>query len=124
MFRLVSENEVPAGFSLCYINQLSEYVSEVPAIFMPQFHTQSKKAYQLVTGRYFTSQLLPVQPKESQNQCFVRFSTHAQTAALELLLFPGKKKLPAETDKRRQPECGKCLISVAFFPLSLVRDAF
>lgn len=56
------------------------------AICMPQFHTQLKKAYQLVPGRYFTSQLLPVQLKELPHQCVVRF-THAQTAALEMLLF-------------------------------------
>lgn len=60
------------------------------AICMPQFHTQLKKAYQLVSGCYFTSQLLPVQLEELQHQCVVRF-THAQTAALEMLQFTEQK---------------------------------
>lgn len=103
----LSENEVPAYLNafLCYINQLLEYFSEVSAIFMPRFHTQSKKAYQLMTERYFTSQQL----------LFVRFAPHAQSAALELLLFKAQSSYQHKFTREGSRSVENVSFSVTFF---------
>lgn len=102
-------------FSLSVINQLSEYPPEVSAIFVPQFHTQSRKAYQHVTEHCVPSELLLTQPTKSRHRCIVRFVPHTQTAALELLLYMELKNYQHKLTGEHSGSVENVSFSVAFF---------